>query len=367
MKRLSKNVLRYFGPYPFNPRLIFIFLTSLYFSRLMPLVMLKDAGIDRASVYLIIFIAAALPAGAYALGAYILERYRPWAFAGFIRYLLEIIGLQVIFFYFLSISQTFLAKSFPTAHQLILPLNPLLFLSALFFALFSFSLSHGSERRIYDRLRKADNLVQKLELNSNKLVLSDETLRRQTSQFLHDKIQSELMVIAMGLKSVKGESRSEVDSAISSAINRLESTRSIELRNLVQILTPNFEGKKLSSYIEVLKRQYAAGLEISIEIDPEIDALTENQQLGLFRIVEQCLLNSLLHGPAKRVKVSIFKPSSQEFTLTVEDDGPGADLSRINSGMGSAIIDSWVNILKGASEISTSLGSGYRFKATFHS
>jgi len=34
---LGKRVLRLFGPYPFNPRLIFIFLTSLYFSRFMPL------------------------------------------------------------------------------------------------------------------------------------------------------------------------------------------------------------------------------------------------------------------------------------------------------------------------------------------
>jgi hypothetical protein len=331
----------------------------------MPLVMLKESGIARVPIYLVIFIAAALPAGAYAIGAYLLERYRPWPYGKIARYLLEIIGLQFIFFFFLSISEAFLGKFYPSAQSLILPLTPILFVSSLLFALLSFSLSHGSERRIYNRLKKADNLVQKLELNSNKLVLSDESLRRQTSQFLHDKIQSELMVIAMGLKSVKGGSLSEIDSAISTAINQLESTRSIELRNLVQILTPNFEGKKLSSYIEVLKKQYVATLKVTIEIDPEIDLLTENQQLGLFRIVEQCLLNTLIHGPATLAKVSILMPGAQEYILTVEDDGPGVDLTKIESSVGSAIIDSWVNILKGSSEVSSSPGGGYRFKARF--
>jgi len=365
MIKVGKRVLRLIGPYPFNPRLIFIILTSFYFSRFIPLVLSEPPGVARAPIYLSIFIAAAIPSSAYAIGAYLLERYRSWSSDGLLHYLLEVTGLQVIFFTLLPFSKHLLQRLVPSSHDLILPLNPLLFLTSLSFALFSFALSHGSERRISDRLHKADKLVQKLEMDSRKLVLSDEALRRQTSQFLHDKVQSELMVIAMELKGAQGQASIESDAAISRAIDRLESTRTIDIRNLVQILTPNFEDAKLTSSIHLLQRQYADSLSLSVSIDPEVDSMTENQQLGLFRIMEQCLLNALVHGPAKKVAISIAKNSQRELLMSIEDDGPGVILSGVKSGVGTAVIDSWLNILNGKSEIITSPGRGYRFTAHF--
>ena len=365
MITISKRLLRFIGPYPFNPRLIFIFLTSLYFSRYMPLILTKPVGLARIPAYLVIFIAAAFPSGAYAFGAMLFEKYRFWKSNTLPVFLLEVLFLQGIFFALLPISTSFLDKLLPSDQELILPLNPILFLSSLIFTIFSFAVSHGSERRISDRLKRADELALKLELDAEKLVLSDEAVRKQTSQFLHDKVQSELMVTAMELKSAKGQPRDQVDLVISRAIDRLESTRAIDIRNLVQILTPNFEDGKLTSSIELLKRQYGESLKIETAIDPSVDFLTENQQLGLFRIIEQCLLNSFVHGPAAEVKISLRELSPGNFSLTVEDDGPGVVLAQIKAGVGSAIIDSWLKILKGRKEIISSTGNGYRLEARF--
>jgi len=365
MTSIRKRFLRFIGPYPFNPRLIFIFLTSLYFSRYMPLILTKPVGLSRAPAYLIIFLAAAFPSGAYALGAMLFEKYRIWKSNSLPVFLIEVIILQAIFFLLLPISKNFLKKMLPSDQDLILPLNPILFISSLLFAIFSFAVSHGSERRISERLLQADELARKFELDAEKLVLSDEAVRKQTSQFLHDKVQSELMVIAMELKGAKGQNQNEVDLAISRAIDRLESTRSVDIRNLVQILTPNFEDGKLTSSIELLKRQYGESLKIKTVIDSKVDLLSENQQLGFFRIIEQCLLNSFVHGPASEVKISLSELSSGDYSLTVEDDGPGVNLTVAKAGLGSAIIDSWLKILKGRKEITSSAGNGYRLEATF--
>jgi signal transduction histidine kinase len=361
----SKRLLRLIGPYPFNPRLIFIFLTSLYFSRYMPLILTKPVGMARVPAYLIIFIAAAFPSAAYALGAMLFEKYRIWKSDSIPIFLLEVVTLQAIFFALLPISKNFLVRMLPSGQELILPLTPILFISSLFFAILSFAVSHGSERRISERLMRADELALKLELDAERLVLSDEAVRKQTSQFLHDKVQSELMVVAMELKGAKGLPQDEVDHLISRAIDRLESTRAVDIRNLVQILTPNFEDGKLTSSIELLKRQYGTNLKIETIIDPKVDLLSENQQLGIFRIIEQCLLNSFVHGPATEVKISLSENSSGNYFLTVEDDGPGVVVDQIKAGVGSAIIDSWLKILNGRKVITSSLGNGFQFEANF--
>ena len=52
-------------------------------------------------------------------------------------------------------------------------------------------------------------------------------------------------------------------------------------------------------------------------------------------------------------------------TLVIADDGVGASLESITTGVGSAIIDSWVSILKGVKEIDTMPGHGFRIQITF--
>ena len=365
MTTASKRLLRLIGPYPFNPRLIFIFLTSLYFSRYMPLILTKPVGLARAPAYFIILIAAAFPSGAYALGAMVFEKYRVWKSNSLPFFLLELITLQAVFFVLLPISKRFLEKMLPSNQELILPLNPFLFISSLAFAILSFAVSHGSERRISERLMRADELALKLELDAERLVLSDEAIRKQTSQFLHDKVQSELMVTALELKGAKDQPREVADLIITGAVDRLENTRTVDIRNLVQILTPNFEDGKLTNSIDLLKRQYGENLKIITSIDPKVDLLSENQQLGFFRIIEQCLLNSFIHGPASEVKISLSEYGSRNYFLIVEDDGPGVVVDQIKAGVGSAIIDSWLKILNGRKVITSSLGNGFQFEANF--
>jgi len=49
----------------------------------------------------------------------------------------------------------------------------------------------------------------------------------------------------------------------------------------------------------------------------------------------------------------------------ISDDGPGADLDLVSSGVGTAVIDSWVSILKGKKTVDTVPGHGYRLVINF--
>ena len=61
----------------------------------------------------------------------------------------------------------------------------------------------------------------------------------------------------------------------------------------------------------------------------------------------------------------IKRNGSKDLSLVIEDNGPGVDLETIKFGMGSAVIDSWVSILKGRKEINSSPGSGYKLEVIF--
>jgi signal transduction histidine kinase len=87
--------------------------------------------------------------------------------------------------------------------------------------------------------------------------------------------------------------------------------------------------------------------------------------LGAYRIIEQGLLNSLIHGPAKKALVSITTDAAGRSEIVVSDDGPGADLDSVSSGVGTAIIDSWVGILNGKKTVDTVPGHGYRLVVNF--
>ena len=365
MKEFLKKTLRIIGPYPYNPTLIFLFFFAFYFSRFVTLVIDQPKGAERWFAGLIIILGSLLPASLYASFAHLLQKYRKWSSENLGFYVLEVGAAQALLLLFSPIIHLLFEKYLDFNFITLIGLNTNVFLASLVLALILLALMHSAERVLVERLKNADTLVEKLEADRRELVLSDEELRRQTSQFLHDRVQSDLMVVAMKLKGIQGHSSKDVDLVLSKAITRLESTRSSDLRNLVQILTPNFERGGLKESLEPLRAQYESNFGVSIEFGSDIGSLSENQQLGIFRIIEQALLNALVHGPASNVTISLIRNQSGGTQLVISDDGPGLDPNDAKSGVGTAIIDSWIGILNGSKEIDSTPGHGYRIKVVF--
>jgi nitrate/nitrite-specific signal transduction histidine kinase len=106
-------------------------------------------------------------------------------------------------------------------------------------------------------------------------------------------------------------------------------------------------------------------MEVSVKIDAATEALDSETLLGIFRIVEQSILNAFVHGPAKRVQVNVSTDSMGVTDIIVSDDGPGVSVEKITSGLGTSIIDSWVGIFNGSKKIDSAPGHGYQLHVTF--
>jgi signal transduction histidine kinase len=158
-----------------------------------------------------------------------------------------------------------------------------------------------------------------------------------------------------------------VNEVIDRVISRLEQTRTTDLKDLVQILAPNFEAAGFRESVRTLALGYANSMDIDILVDEASENLHVEKLLGAFRIIEQALINSLVHGPAKNVKISLATDALGSSRLEISDDGPGSSDDLDSSGVGTAVIDSWVGIINGSKNIETVPGHGYQLTVEFSS
>jgi signal transduction histidine kinase len=365
MRLWIKSALSKIGPYPYNPYLIFLLFFSLMFSRFSPIILEESHRLARIQAMFFILFVSMLPALVFAALAYIYSKNRFWSRTSLVSYILEIVFAQLFLLFYLHLLGPIFKKRFDYEFSQALTLELAPFIVSLIFALFALYVMHRAERSIIERLDAANILVAKLRVDRQDLVNLDEEIRRKSAQFLHDRLQSDLFLAGMKLKSIVGTSTKEGNEIIEKVITRLENSRGKDLKNLIEVLSPNFESVGLEGALEALIQQYESDMKISLQIDEASENLSAQQLLGVYRVIEQALLNTIVHGPVKQVEIAISVSSAGKVEVSVSDDGPGADMGKLKPGVGSAIIDSWVGILNGEKIINTAPGRGYQVQVSF--
>ena len=365
MNQRFRKALALIGPYPYNPYLIFLLFLAIMVSRFMPIAYEVPAGPERHNATLNLAVLSLIPALFFAGAGWFYTKFRFWSDKSVVLYIAEVALAGSFIFVYFPLIKPFLREKYGFDFRSPATSSPAMFIFSVILFLFSLALIHKAERKILNKLEHADHLVEQLKADREELVNLDEAVRRQTSQFLHDRVQSDLMVVGMKLKSISGKSSTEINEVIERAIARLENSRGKDLRELIQTLSPNFETGGLKGSLDVLINQYESNMSVSVQVDGESEKLDSLFLLGIYRIIEQALLNSFVHGPAKNVLVTISTSSTQSTEISIADDGPGVDLSKVQSGVGSAIMDSWVGIIGGNKTVDTVPGHGYRLVVNF--
>ena len=101
------------------------------------------------------------------------------------------------------------------------------------------------------------------------------------------------------------------------------------------------------------------GIEPSLEINMDLNTLNPEQQLTLYRIIQELLNNVVKHAEAKTAMIQ-FTRFDEEVSLVVEDDGKGFDVTarKLEGGLGLGSLGSRVSLLKGFLDIASTPGVG---------
>jgi len=360
-----KKLLSLVGPYPYSPRLLFLTVFLCLASRYQVVLFDTAPGQARAKALIAIWFFAAGPGVIVALMTTFFTKFRRWSSESLVLYVFELASIILVMRVarFFSQQSPFWKSYVP--ENAWLPTTWVTLTGALLFGLIINALLNYAQKITVGKLSEAQELVKSLSEKRALLIKAEEASKMKLAIFLHDRVQSDLMTISLSLKkiSLKGEALDQV--LINEAIQHLESMRSADLKKVIEELSPNFEIGGLKGSLEVLKQQYCSNMSIAVQVDETSETLGLLYMLAVYRIVEQCLLNSFLHGPAKNVFVSVSTDSEGKSEVLISDDGPGTDLDFVDSGVGTAVIDSWVGILNGKKTVDTVPGHGYRLQVNF--
>lgn len=202
------------------------------------------------------------------------------------------------------------------------------------------------------------------------VVEADERARRGVAEFLHDRVQADLLVVAMELRAVSIDADPALSERLDHAIGEIERIRSSEVRSAGRRLSPAFGSVGLDTALQDLADSWDSALRVRVSLDSASrDLLLQGNAprdllVAVYRVVEQAILNAAAHGRASRVDVGLTMSEPGTLLLTVSDDGRGLPSGPIVRGAGSAIIDAWCAVAHGSWRW-VPTGRGVRLEAAF--
>lgn len=236
-----------------------------------------------------------------------------------------------------------------------LPSNQLTF--AIFVSIFIFAF-HQTIGNATDRLerenKRATEALEKLERQHLLLIEGQEQVRKELAGFLHDSVQSNLVVLGMQMRRAIDELPEQSQAMARSFLEEIERVRSVDVRTAIKQLSPDLDGLSVEPALRELAGKYRKALSVTFDLDGRVvdPGLDLKLKLGIYRIVEQGILNAALHGKASKVSVNIAFDDYGVQLLLIND---GVKLAEpFEMGVGLTVIDGWCKTLNGSWKLSSS-------------
>lgn len=192
-----------------------------------------------------------------------------------------------------------------------------------------------------------------LEIANKQLIVAREEERRRLASELHDSIGQELVALKMALQTPY---ESQECPARLRALGERCARLIREVRDLCHGLYPaTLESLGLAAALRELQRSQAPGARLSVSWAGNLaeERFGREQEIALFRIVQEAASNALRHGEADKIDVSAERGGSA-ICVTIADNGCGFDPARPpRQGLGLQTMRDRVTALGGTLEITS--------------
>lgn len=228
------------------------------------------------------------------------------------------------------------------------------------------------ERERQDRAL-ASLRAQQLVESRRRLILAQESLRKDIASQLHGTVQNRLILLAHRLAELEAKPVSEQSNEELSSIRRqLEELQSDYIRPIGHRLFPSVLRMGIVAGLESLVDQYSTDLAIQLRISKRLRALEQadrrlvrdDVRLALYRVAEEALGNILKHAPkAANIVVRLSLSNGSALCLEVTDAGRGFDTGSPTTGIGLAIASDYAAAAGGSCVVTSTPGKGTSVKA----
>ena len=187
--------------------------------------------------------------------------------------------------------------------------------------------------------------------------------RNRIAREIHDTLGHTLTGLAAGIDAciaLAGDDKPALRNQLD-LLSKVSRNGIKDIRMSVSSLRPDApERLNLKSAIEELveNTKRVAGVNIKLDCDIINLKFDEDEEMAIYRIVQESLTNAIRHGKAKNIDVSI-KKNYGSINLLICDDGIGCE--NIKAGFGLRHIRERVNMLKG--QVNFSSEEGFKVEA----
>ena len=210
-------------------------------------------------------------------------------------------------------------------------------------------------------------LVEELQATQRKLQeLAVVEERNRLARELHDSVKQQVFAISMQLGAARAllNEGNQAYGPVTEA-EQLARQAGAELTTLIRELRPpNLESKTLAGALQDYVAEWSR--QNGIAADLKVDGFSSVPLPGdetLFRVAQEALANVARHSQAGKVTVELAH-EDHRIILTVEDNGVGFDMGRVEKGVGLDSMRERLEAIGGQLEISSQRSSGTRIMAT---
>lgn len=225
---------------------------------------------------------------------------------------------------------------------------------------------HYSRRKIIEKEQEKAHLKIKHQQKILQTAIAiQESERKRIAQDLHDAISSKLNIVSLTTNvllidnTINDKQKTALEQILNITTGTLESARKIAH----DLLPPILNEFGLKAALQELFEECSKHTKIEIEDNVEaLPRLSKNDQLHVFRIVQELINNSVRHGKANELMVYIEQHDTG-FVLQYQDNGLGFTVKDVmeKSGIGLQNIKSRVKILNGTLKIESTPNNGSQF------
>jgi signal transduction histidine kinase len=221
---------------------------------------------------------------------------------------------------------------------------------------------------LYERLRKARERLRKL---ARQNLVAEEEERRRIARELHDETSQSLSGIALQLEALieMSAKSGNQDAQIIAGLKKVQAL-TVQVHKEVSRVISNLHPTVLDTLgLVAAARQHAKNslqplnINVTVEVKGTEMRFPPDVEAALFRVIQGAIGNIVKHSKAKNTSiVLVYQPS--EFSLSINDDGQGFDVSKITDveesgrGRGLFTMRERIGFLGGTSGVESKIGAG---------
>jgi signal transduction histidine kinase len=215
--------------------------------------------------------------------------------------------------------------------------------------------------------------AEELQRSRERIVIVQESLRRELAQELHGSVQNRLIVLQHQILDLeKLDITEEQVAKLKELRTKLEELLEEHCRPISHRLYPSILRQGLTPALQSLGDHFESTLDIDIEVDDELKRqeranrglIMERVRLTAYRIAEEAINNVIKHAKASRVIMKLAFQSEGWIALTIQDNGEGFDVEQALKGLGILMMQDYAEVVGGRCNISSELGKGTKISVT---